>query len=319
MSDDRTLRATVPADCAGLRLDQALARLFGDYSRSLLKQWLLDGRVLLDGRQVRPRTAVAGGERIELQPAPAAADEPGWAAQAAPFAIVHEDADLIVLDKPAGLVVHPGAGNPDPTLLNALLAHAPEVAGLPRAGIVHRLDKDTSGLMVVARSRRAHTRLVAALRDREVTRVYDAIVRGRLVSGATIDAPVGRDPRHRTRMAVTAGGRKAVTHYRVLQRYAHFSRVEVRLETGRTHQIRVHLAHAGHPLVGDPVYGGRARLPAGAGAALLAALRAFHRQALHATRLAFAHPADGRPLEFSAPPPADYAALLEVLAREDSP
>ncbi|MGE0384827.1 MAG: 23S rRNA pseudouridine(1911/1915/1917) synthase RluD [Gammaproteobacteria bacterium] len=310
------LTAIVPEDYAGQRLDQALARLFPDYSRSQLKDWLEAGRIRIDGTSPRPRTPVRGGERVEVEPVPAAG--PHWAAQPLPLAIVHEDVDLIVVDKPAGLVVHPGAGNPDRTLVNALLAHDPGLAALPRAGIVHRIDKDTSGLLVVARSPRAHTRLTAALKAHEIIRTYLAVVQGAMIAGGSVDAPIGRDPQHRTRMAVTpGGGREAVTHYRVARRFRAHTLVELQLETGRTHQIRVHMAHAGFPVVGDPVYGGRSNFPRGSGAALRAVLAAFRRQALHALRLELAHPGSGTMLAFQAPVPEDMQALLAALETDD--
>jgi 23S rRNA pseudouridine1911/1915/1917 synthase len=227
---------------------------------------------------------------------------------------VHEDRHLLVIDKPAGLVVHPGAGNPDRTLQNALLAFDPALSALPRAGIVHRLDKDTSGLLVVARTLPAHTALVRMLAEREVHREYEAICRGVMTSGGTVDAPIARHPTDRVRMAVREGGRESVTHYRVIRRYAGHTHVRVQLETGRTHQIRVHLAHAGFPIVGDRVYGGRLTLPKGASEALRQALREFPRQALHAARLQFDHPVTGRPLECTSPLPADMRALLAALA-----
>jgi len=236
--------------------------------------------------------------------------------QAMPLDLRYDDEHLLVIDKPAGLVVHPGAGNPDRTLQNALLALDPELATLPRAGIVHRLDKDTSGLMVVARSLSAHAALVRMLEAREIHRGYEAVVRGVLTAGGTIDAPIDRHPVDRVRMAVRQGGREAVTHYRVIRRYRAHTHVRVELETGRTHQIRVHMAHAGYPLVGDRVYGGRLAFPKGASESLRQALRGFPRQALHAARLKFDHPATGRPLEFASALPPDLRALLDELARD---
>ena len=303
--------ATVPPELAGLRTDQALARLFPDLSRTRLRAWLEAGHVRLDGRVPRPRDPVRGGEEVHLDaPLPQAApDRP----EPIPLRIVHEDAHLIVLDKPPGLVVHPAAGNPAGTLVNALLHHDRTLAALPRAGIVHRLDKGTSGLMVVARTPAAHRALVAALARRAVTREYEAVVRGVMTAGGTVAAPIGRHPVRRQRMAVVPGGREAVTHYRVLERFRAHTRVRVRLETGRTHQIRVHMAHVGHPLVGDPVYGGRPALPPGPAPALAAAVRGFRRQALHARRLELAHPATGEPCAWEAPLPEDMANLLAAL------
>ncbi len=303
--------AVVPEALAGLRTDRALARLFPDLSRTRLRAWLEAGLVRLDGRSPRPRDPVRGGEHVVLDVvlAPVAEDRP----EPIPLRIVHEDETLIVLDKPPGLVVHPAAGNPAGTLVNALLHHDAALAALPRAGIVHRLDKDTSGLMVVARTPAAHKALVAALARREVMREYEAVVRGVMTAGGTVEAPIGRHPVRRQRQAVVPGGRPAVTHYRVMERFRAHTRVRVRLETGRTHQIRVHMAHIGHPVVGDPLYGGRPVLPRGATPELAAALRGFRRQALHAVRLALRHPATGEPCAWQAPLPADMAALVAVL------
>jgi len=306
------LRATVPERLSGERLDRALAVLFPQHSRSRLQQWIRAGHVSVAGSQPRPRDAVTAGDEVVLRvPCEPAGDV--VRPQPIPLDVVYEDESVLVIDKPAGMVVHPGAGNPDGTLQNALLDHAPELRRVPRAGIVHRLDKDTTGLLVVARTPEAHTRMVAALQAREMHREYDAIVIGRVIAGGTLEAPIGRHPVDRVRMAVRRGGRPAVTHYRVRERYRAHTRLRVWLETGRTHQIRVHLAHAGHPVLGDPVYGGRLRLPAGAGAELAGALRAFRRQALHAARLALAHPATGELVTFEAPPPPDMQRLVEVL------
>ncbi len=306
-----TLRQQVPGTLAGKRMDQALAQMFPQYSRSRLKEWLLAGRITVDGRGCRPRDPVAGGETVELH----AVVEPETRVEAEPvaFRVLHEDAALIVVDKPAGLVVHPGAGNREGTLQNGLLHRYPELAAVPRAGIVHRLDKDTSGLMLVARTVEAHTALVRALSKRRIRREYRAVCRGVLTAGGTIDAPIDRHPVQRTRMAVREGGRPAVTHYRVVERFVAHTDVRARLESGRTHQIRVHFAHIRHPLLGDPVYGGRLQLPPGADETLAATLRGFRRQALHAESLALAHPESGEALEFSAPLPADHAALIEAL------
>jgi 23S rRNA pseudouridine1911/1915/1917 synthase len=306
-----TLEAVIPAHLRGTRLDQALARLFPDYSRSRLKDWIKDGRVLVDGRARRPRELVAGGERIRLEPVAEVATEAE--PERIPLEVRHEDDDLIVIMKPAGLVVHPGAGNPRGTLVNALLAHAPELKALPRAGLVHRLDKDTSGLLLVARTGEAYTALGRALARREIEREYSAIVVGLMTGGGTIDAPLGRHPSDRLKQAVRADGRPAITHYRLRERFRGHTLLRVLLETGRTHQIRVHLAHAGYPLLGDPAYGRRLARPKGASEALVAALAAFRRQALHAGRLSLAHPRTGKPLSVEAPPPADLAALLAAL------
>ncbi|MCC6302543.1 MAG: 23S rRNA pseudouridine(1911/1915/1917) synthase RluD [Gammaproteobacteria bacterium] len=308
---ERRLTAQVPDALAGQRLDRALAELFPEYSRARLQQWMEEGRVSVDGRRPRPRDKARGGERVELLAR--VERDTAWQAEARALEIVYEDADLLVIDKPAGLVVHPAAGNRAGTLLNALLHHAPELALLPRAGIVHRLDKDTSGLLVVARTLVAHKRLVDALQARAVEREYEAVVCGVMTAGGRIDAPIGRHPTQRTRMAVREQGRAAVSHYRVLESFRAHTRVQVRLESGRTHQIRVHMAHIRHPLVGDPVYGGRLRLPAGGDPGLAEALRGFRRQALHARRLALAHPATGAGMEWSAPLPGDMEGLLAAL------
>jgi 23S rRNA pseudouridine1911/1915/1917 synthase len=301
----------IPTDQAGQRLDQALAALLPEYSRSRLKAWIESGEIRVDGAPRRPRDKVGGGESVEL--AATLPEDTRAAAQPIPLELVHQDKHLFVVDKPAGLVVHPGAGNPDRTLQNALLALDPALAALPRAGIVHRLDKDTSGLLVVARTLPAHTALVRMLGEREVHREYEAICRGVMTAGGTVDAPIARHPTDRVRMAVREGGRESVTHYRVIRRYEGYTHVRVQLETGRTHQIRVHLAHAGYPIVGDRVYGGRLTLPKGASEALRQALREFPRQALHAARLQFDHPVTGKPLECRSPLPADMLELLQAL------
>lgn len=305
------LQATVPDSAAGRRFDAVLAELFPDYSRSRLAAWIKSGDARLDGREVRPRDPVRGGETVTLS---AVLDvqthsEPEDIA----LDVLYEDEHVIVIDKPAGLVVHPGAGNPAGTLVNALLHRDPGLAALPRAGIVHRLDKDTSGVMVVARTLPAHTALVEQLSSREVHRQYLAVVVGALVSGGTANAPIDRHPRDRIRMAVREDGRDAVTHYRLRERFRAHTLLECRLETGRTHQIRVHMAHLKHPIVGDPLYGGPLKLPRGATAELVEALRGFRRQALHAETLEFVHPVSGEPVRCSAPMPADMRALIKTL------
>jgi 23S rRNA pseudouridine1911/1915/1917 synthase len=309
--NERILRAQVPMDAVGRRFDQALGALFPDYSRSRLAGWIRSGAATLDGASVAPRHLVRGGEAVELRVVEEAAVEA--APEPIALRIVHEDAELLVLDKPPGLVVHPGAGNPRGTLQNALLHHDPQLVNLPRAGIVHRLDKDTSGLLVVARTLRAHTALVAMLGRRDIHRRYAAIVNGVPVAGGTVDAPLDRHPTDRLRRAVREGGRPARTHYRVRERFRAHALLQCELESGRTHQIRVHMAHAGFPLVGDPLYGGGLKLPRGADARLAAALRGFRRQALHAERLAFAHPASGEIMSFEAEPPRDFLDLLDAL------
>ena len=298
--------ATVPAALGGLRLDQALARLFPQYSRSRLQAWLKAGHVTLDGARPAARHPVAGGERVALQP-PTAPLAGAPRAQRIPLKVVHEDEAILVLDKPAGLVVHPGAGQPDRTLLNALLAHAPQLAAVPRAGIVHRLDKDTSGLLVVAKTVEAQAHLVRQLAERSVRRLYLAVVHGDPPASGVIDAPLGRDPRSRVRMAVSHRGKPARTLFRVIERFGHAALLECRLETGRTHQIRVHLQHIRHPLVGDPVYRRGTRHTV-----------AFARQALHAAELSLVHPATGETARWRAPLPRDLKKLIETL-RDDPP
>jgi 23S rRNA pseudouridine1911/1915/1917 synthase len=296
----------VPAECAGLRLDQVLARLLPQHSRSRLQEWVRVGRVQVDGAAAEPRRRLWGGECLQVEADPAAA-QVGDAPEQIALPIVHEDAALIVIDKPAGLVVHPGSGNRSGTMLNALLHHAPELGAVPRAGIVHRLDKDTSGLLVVAKTIEAQTDLARQLHARSVKRCYLAVVEGAVARAGTVDAPIGRHPVQRTRMAVVAQGRQARTHFRVLERFAAATLLECELDTGRTHQIRVHMTHLGHPIVGDPVYGRRR-----------AAAPDFGRQALHACRLRLRHPLDGEEREWSAPLPADMAGLLLAL-REAPP
>ena len=296
------IRLTVPGHCAGLRLDQALAALLHDFSRTRLAAWIREDRVSVDGHAAHPRDKVWGGEVIAVQPArdpQALAFEP----EAIPLAIVFEDDTLLVVDKPAGLVVHPGSGNWRGTLLNALLQHAPALREIPRAGIVHRLDKDTSGLLVVAKTLTSQTALVRQLQAHTVVRQYAAIAHGSIAHDGTVEAPVGRHPVHRTRMAVVVRGKPAVTHYQVLERFAHATLLCCRLETGRTHQIRVHLASIGHPLLGDPVYG----------RSVTAAGLRFHRQALHAERLSLVHPVSGKTLSWRSPLPGDMQELIESL------
>ena len=299
--DERELlEAVVPLEHAGRRFDQALADLFPDFSRSRLTSWIKSGEALLDGAEAKPKQALRGGETVTVWVTPSI--ETTAEPEAIALDLRHADEDVIVLNKPAGLVVHPGAGNPRGTLVNALLHFDPKLAELPRAGIVHRLDKDTSGLMVVARTLRAHASLVEQLSSREVHRQYLAVACGAMVAGGTVDAPIGRHPTDRIRQAVNEGGREAVTHYRVRERFRSHTLVECRLETGRTHQIRVHLAHAGFPIAGDDKYGDftlNRQL-----------VRAGHRRMfLHAARLSLRHPVDGRPLTLEAPTPAAFASL----------
>ena len=305
--------AAVPLTAAGRRFDQALAEMFPDYSRSRLSGWIKSGAVTLDGAQAPPRQLLRGGEQVLLQVE--LENEVSSTPEAIALDIVCEDEHLLVLNKPAGLVVHPGAGNPAGTLLNALLHHDPKLAELPRAGIVHRLDKETSGLMVVARTLPAYTALVDLLSRHEVERQYEAVVLGTMVAGGTVDAPIGRSMGDRLRQAVRdeETGKRAVTHYRLRERFRAHSLLQCHLETGRTHQIRVHMAHINHPLLGDPMYGGGLKLPKGASQDLITTLRGFRRQALHAERLSFVHPISGETLTFNAERPADQALLIEAL------
>ncbi|HEY5644313.1 MAG TPA: 23S rRNA pseudouridine(1911/1915/1917) synthase RluD [Pseudomonadales bacterium] len=302
----------VPDELAGERADKAAALLFDDFSRAVLSRWIAEGALTVDGQAVKPRQRLIGGETLTLDTALLPRED--WAsAQAVDFEVVYEDEDLLVVDKPAGLVVHPGAGNPDGTLVNGLIDHRPELARQPRAGIIHRLDKDTSGLLVVAASSRAHTRLVRDLQQRLIQRIYAAVAEGRMVAGRDIEAPIGRDPRTRTRQRVREDGKPALTKVRVVERYRAHTLIEAELATGRTHQIRVHLASIGHPLVGDRRYGARGRLPPGASAELIDLLQHFPRQALHAWQLELTHPGTGERLHFDSPLPADLEALIEAL------
>ena len=308
--------ATVDAGQHGLRLDQAAAELFADFSRARLQVWIRDGSLRRNGGQARPRDRVAAGDQLLLLASPA--EQVSWAAESIGLTVVYEDEALLVVDKPAGLVVYPAAGHPHGTLVNALLKHRPELDKLPRAGIVHRLDMDTSGLLVVAASLPAHAHLVEQFRQRKISRNYAAVCTGVMTSGGSIDAPIGRHPRHRTKMAVAGvGGKRAITHYRLARRFAHHTQLEVQLETGRTHQIRVHMAHLRHPLVGDKTYAGRPRAPSAAAPELLAMLREFPRQALHARSLGLVHPLSRDYLEWQAPLPSDMADLLDCLERYD--
>lgn len=305
------LSTIIPEHLAGKRLDQAIAELFPEYSRVRLQNWIRGGQVLVDGAVKRPRDAVRAGETIQLEATLPHQEQ--WQAEPIALNIVYEDDDLLVINKPIGLVVHPAAGNPNHTLLNALLFHCPGLAKLPRAGIVHRLDKDTSGLLVIAKTVTAHTKLVKQLQARTFQREYEAIVIGILISGSTIDVPLGRHPVHRKKIAVVENGKAAITHYRVLERFRAHTRLKVQLETGRTHQIRAHMAYIHHPLLGDATYGGRLQLPHGASDVLIQTLRTFKHQALHAQRLGLIHPVTKEYMEWIAPPPADMQHLIEVL------
>lgn len=313
MSDSQSLQLEIPPHLAGQRLDQALAELLPDYSRARLQGWIKAGKVQIDGKDCRPRDKLRGGEKVAVQVEHEV--QVTWEAEAIPLDIVYEDESVIVVNKPAGMVVHPAVGNYSGTLVNALLHHDASLEEVPRAGIIHRLDKDTSGLLVVARTLAAHHSLIKQLQARTVKREYEAVVTGVMTAGGTVEAAMGRHPVHRTRMAVVAhGGKEAITHYRVLERYRAHTHIRVRLETGRTHQIRVHMAHIRYPIVGDPVYGGRLRLPVQSSEVFAETLRTFTRQALHAAQLGFDHPQTGEPVEWAVPLPADMQHLLEVLA-----
>ena len=312
MKEVYELTAHVPLTMSGLRFDQAASELFPDFSRSRLQSWIKDGQLKIDGAVRKPKEKLIGGEILELN---AELEAQGtWEPELIQLNIVYEDEYLLIINKPAGLVVHPAAGNQTGTLLNALLHHAPELINLPRAGIVHRLDKETTGLMVVAKTLEAHTDLVEQLADRTVSREYEAIAVGVMTGGGTVNAPMGRHPIHRKLMAVLSrGGKRAVTHYRVAKRYPHHTHIRVKLETGRTHQIRVHMAHIGFSLVGDATYGKRFRIPKGANNHLIETLKSFHRQALHAAKLGLEHPGTGEYTEWTAPVPQDFQNLLDAL------
>lgn len=307
---------TIPLNFQGLRLDQAIAKLLPTYSRTTLQKWIRNGQILIDGQVINPNSKVQGGESIEVNAV--LEKQVNWEPQPLSLDIRYEDETLLVVNKPPGLVVHPGAGNADKTLVNALLHNVPQTKHLPRAGIIHRLDKETSGLLLVAKTLSAHHALVQALQARDIHREYQAIVQGVLISGGTIDKPLARHPQHRLKRAVVENGKSAVTHYRIIKRYSYYTHVQVFLETGRTHQIRVHFAALGHPLVGDPLYGGRFKIPKQAPSLLKDALEQFKRQALHARKLVFHHPSTSQLLTIECEPPADYQALLAVLGAVDN-
>ena len=314
MPQHQQIISTVPADMDGQRLDQALATLYPEYSRSQIQKWIKAGHIRVDDKILKPKDRLTGGEEILIETVLEVQTD--FAAENIPLDIVYEDDDILVLNKPADLVVHPAAGNWSGTLVNALLHYKPTLEMLPRAGIVHRLDKDTTGLMVVAKTLIAHTSLVEQLQARDVSREYLALVHGNVVAGSTIEANIGRHPVDRKRQAVTEGGKEAVTHYRIEERFPHHTLLRVALETGRTHQIRVHLSWKHMPIVGDQVYGGRPRVPAGASESVRQAVQQFPRQALHATRLGLHHPVSGDYLQWQVAVPADMAALLDTLRAE---
>ncbi|QFU24045.1 23S rRNA pseudouridine(1911/1915/1917) synthase RluD [Shewanella eurypsychrophilus] len=320
MTQEINLKSEITATQTGQRLDQTLADLFPDYSRTRIKEWILDGVVTIDGEAcIKPREKVLEGQEIAV--GATLVEETTAKAQAIDLDIVYEDDHILVINKQAGLVVHPGAGNKDGTLMNALLHHCPGIELVPRAGIVHRLDKDTTGLMVVAKTVEAQTHLVSALQAREIVREYEAIVMGGLISGGTVDEPIDRHPTKRTHMAVVHNGKPAMTHYRVAEKFRAHTRLRLRLESGRTHQIRVHMAHIGNILVGDPVYGGRPRPPKGISPEFFELYMGFKRQALHAIRLELAHPYTLEVMSWQAPVPEDMVALTRGLRKdtEDNP
>lgn len=304
----------IPEEYINERLDQTLARLMPDYSRTLIKEWIDAGNVLLNGKPTKGKTKMRGGELVTVEAT--LKTQAQWEAQAIPLQIEYEDEALIIVNKPAGFVVHPGAGNADQTLLNALLHHAPELQALPRAGIIHRLDKDTSGLLVIAKTPAAYKHISLQLKKRSLLREYQAIVCGTMISGGTVDAPLDRHPLQRTRRAVIDTGKPAVTHYRVAEKYRAHTRLKLQLETGRTHQIRVHMAHVHHPIVGDPVYGGRIQLVKGITPELKQALKDFKRQALHAFALGLTHPVTDEFMRWEIDLPEDMTQLIQLL-RDD--
>lgn len=315
MAEQLHLEGLISDESSGLRLDQALAQLFSDYSRGQITKWIKAGYVQVNDKVLRPRDSVMGGERVVIDAEIEIVDDT-WIAEAINLDIIHEDDDVIILNKSAGMVVHPGAGNHDGTLVNALLHHAPQLEGIPRAGIVHRIDKGTTGLLMIAKTLQAHNSLVNQLQERTVLREYQAISMGVMTAGGTIDEPVGRHPVDRKRQAVIGSGKHAVTHYRVEHRYRAHTHIRCKLETGRTHQIRVHMAHARYPLLGDPVYGGRIRLPKGASETTIETLQGFRRQALHAGSLGFIHPATEQEVSWQVEMPEDMLNILAVLAKD---
>jgi len=315
MSELLKLDGVIPEESAGLRLDQALAQLFSDYSRGQITKWIKAGDVRVNDKVLRPRDSVMGGEHVIIAAQIEVVDDT-WVAEAINLDIIYEDDDVIILNKEAGMVVHPGAGNRDGTLVNALLHHAPQLEAIPRAGIVHRIDKGTTGLLMIAKTLQAHNSLVTQLQERTVLREYQAIAMGVMTAGGTVDEPVGRHPIDRKKMTVTGAGKQAVTHYRVEQRFRAHTHIRCKLETGRTHQIRVHMAHIRYPLLGDPAYGGRLRLPKGASEATKEALQGFRRQALHAGLLGFIHPSTGEEVSWRVDIPEDMQNILDILAKD---
>lgn len=314
MSEQLELEAQVPAEMFGMRLDQAVAQLFPDYSRSRLQGWIKEGTLTVDGKVIRPRDKLNGGERIKVKTELQRIEH--HAGEAIPLDIIYEDDSIMVINKPAGLVVHPAAGHDSGTLMNALLHHCPDIAQVPRAGIVHRLDKDTTGLMVVAKTIAAQTDIVAQLQERSMGREYEAVVNGVMTGGGCVDEPMGRHSKNRQKMAVVGVGKEAITHYRVLEKFRAHTHIRLKLETGRTHQIRVHMAHINYPLIGDPLYGGRFRMPKGASGAMQRVLKGFRRQALHAKKLELYHPESGELMSWEIDLPEDMQQLLAVLKKD---
>ncbi|CAB9539445.1 LSU rRNA pseudouridine(1911/1915/1917) synthase (EC 5.4.99.23) [uncultured Gammaproteobacteria bacterium] len=306
----------IPDRLIGQRIDSALALMLPDYSRSKITAWVRLGSALINGKTFKPKEKVLGGEIVKLSIKAEKTND--WVAEDMPLNIVFEDADIIIINKPVGLVTHPGAGNWTGTLANALLYYDPALANLDRAGIVHRLDKNTSGLMVVARSELAQKNLVEQLQTHSVSREYSAIVYGHMISGGVIDEPIGRNPKDRIKQAVVEEGKHAITHYRVIDRFAHHTHIKAILETGRTHQIRVHLSHIGHPLIADPLYGGKIRFPKKADEALKEELKSFNRQALHSKKLTLTHPISAVEMSWKAPLPEDMQSLIKILQNYDA-
>lgn len=312
MAEHIELDGIIPESCHGLRLDQALAQLFPDFSRGQLSKWIKAGDVIVNDKPLRPRDAVRTGDTVVIYAELIVQDE-NWHAEKIALDVIYEDDDVLILNKPAGMVVHPGAGNHDGTLVNALLSHAPFLTHVPRAGIVHRIDKMTTGLLMVAKTLPAHNSLIGQLQDRSVLREYQAVVTGVLTAGGTVDEPIGRHHIDRKRMTVTESGKPAVTHYRVGERFRAHTHIRCKLETGRTHQIRVHMAHIRHALIGDPVYGGRFKMPKGMSETAREGLQKFRRQALHAGLLGFEHPSTGENVSWEVPMPQDMQDLISLL------
>jgi len=315
MQESVLLKATIPENMAGKRLDQVLAEIFKDHSRTRLQTWIRNGHVRVNNKILRQRDPVVGGELVEIKASFEIQDFSS--PEDIPLHVLHEDSELIILNKPAGLVVHPGAGNPEHTLLNALLHFDPQLEYVPRAGIVQRLDKDTSGLMVVARTPQTHTYLVEQLQARCIKREYKTIVSGVMTAGGSIDQPIGRHPRHRKKMTITDKGKTAITHYRIIKKFSGHTYLQIQLETGRTHQIRVHLSYLKYPILGDPVYGGRVKIPKNTSMQLISTIQSFPRQALHACKIELKHPVSGDMICLESPLPEDMQSLFEALENNE--